>query len=258
MNIGIQPTGLSFPELRGMLTFIRYPAFVEVKIDGELNEYSTNRIGEGHLVNKSGKTRNNCPITDDLKQYDIDVIGELYYPPGKAGDLYKLLANNQSDQLQFAIFDILRFEGTDMKPLDFMTRREKLIEIVKPTAHVRLVPTEMVNSPAEITEYFTNTVKQGYEGIVVKNIDERYITGPCAWVKLKDKKTVDVPVVNISTNQERIDIKINKRWVGVKVVDKDKKTLNIGDIVEIEHQGQLSGGGLRHPVFKRKRLDKTP
>ena len=40
------------------------------------------------------------------------------------------------------------------------------------------------------------------------------------------------------------------RGVGVKVCNKDKALLKVGDDVKIEHQGVLSNGGLRHPVFK--------
>ena len=39
------------------------------------------------------------------------------------------------------------------------------------------------------------------------------------------------------------------RVVGVKLVDKYKSRVKIGDVVTIEHQGILSGGGLRHPVY---------
>ena len=41
-----------YPELRGSIEAIRYPSFVEPKIDGELNWYR-----DGYLFNKSGKVR---------------------------------------------------------------------------------------------------------------------------------------------------------------------------------------------------------
>ncbi|MDD5496765.1 MAG: hypothetical protein PHP46_06705, partial [Candidatus Omnitrophica bacterium] len=60
--------------------------------------------------------------------------------------------------------------------------------------------------------------------------------------------------------QERIEVLVhngaNSKPVGVKVMNKVKATLKVGDIVEIEHQGILSQGGLRHPVFVRLREDK--
>jgi hypothetical protein len=77
---------------------------------------------------------------------------------------------------------------------------------------------------------------------------------------MKAKRTADLEVVSISDTQERIEVAVpvtpeKDLFVkcGVKVCDKKKKTLALGDIVEIEYQVQLPSGSLRHPVFIRKR-----
>ena len=71
---------------------------------------------------------------------------------------------------------------------------------------------------------------------------------------MKKKDENGYHIVVIDPTRERIEVRVNSaihsRNVGVKVPNDVKKTLMIGQIARIEHQGILSGGGLRHPVFK--------
>ena len=86
---------------------------------------------------------------------------------------------------------------------------------------------------------------------------ERYQTNS-SWVKIKKKDINIYELVVIEQTRERGEVLVktsmhpNGRPVGVKICNKDKKGLNIGDQVAIEHQGITVNGSLRHPVFKGK------
>ena len=244
----------AFPELRGDIRSMRYPAYVEAKCDGELNWFKPDKES---LINKSGKIRYSFPITKELSHIKHKLLGELYWGDGKAGALYEFLKHQTDDELKFMVFDV-DIPGT------YFERRMWLIEHISPTPHVRIVDASRVLTKDDIEphyDYYVHNLR--YEGIVVKSGDSRLIMGICPWVKMKNKETSDLPVAYIDPTMERIDVWVQLsddnhigKMCGVKVMNKVKATLKIGDIVEIEHQGILSQGGLRHPVFIRRRDDK--
>ncbi len=246
----------AFPELRGDIRAIRYPAWVEAKIDGEMNWFIPGSKFP-YLINKSGKIRHSFPITKELSRINKRLLGELHWADGKAAALYEFLKHQTDDELNFTVFDV------DM-PLPYLERRLWLIENIMPAPHVRLVNASRIMSKDEIRlhyEHYVNALH--YEGIVVKSGDSRFIMGVSPWVKIKKKETSDLPVAYIDPTMERIDVWVQLsddnhigKMCGVKVMNKVKATLKVGDIVEVEHQGILSQGGLRHPVFIRRRDDK--
>ena len=261
----------AFPELRGRLSQIRYPAYVEAKIDGEMNWYvpmAPDMFLPGtedapYLINKSGKMRMDFPVVDELPQIGPKLLGELYWDAGKAGDLYEFLKHQTDDELKYCVFDV-------NMPGPYTHRREWLKKNIKTTPHVTVASAIEVYSKRDAVWNYHNLINEGYEGVVVKNADSRFTMGPCGWVKLKKKDTTNYIVNAIDPDRERIEILVptvdgdNRKsifshglggWfvpVGVKVSDKDKADLKVGDIVTIEHQGVLSNGGLRHPIFKGK------
>ena len=67
------------------------------------------------------------------------------------------------------------------------------------------------------------------------------------WVKLKHRRTADCKIHAIDPILERMDIEFRNRTVGCKLPHKYKSGVSVGDVVEIEHMGVLTGDGLRHP-----------
>jgi ATP-dependent DNA ligase len=237
---------IGFPELRGSLAALKYPVFVEPKLDGELNMWDGT-----HLINKYGRLRNDFPAVNNLPN-NCCIIGELYVGEGKAGALYELLSQKESDTLNFTAFDILSKNGISLTALALVERREELLD----TGAI-VIPALMAHNKEEVMEHYKLFVAMGYEGAVAKSIYGAYIEGPCAWVKLKHKDRNNLIVCQVSPTQERIEVIHGNVGVGVKCCNKDKVNIKVGDTVEIEHQGVLASGSLRHPVFIR-RVNGTP
>jgi hypothetical protein len=253
-----------FPELKGKIETIRYPVYVEPKIDGITNwlylpslcDPAIDDIEGPYLINGNGKILSELPITREMEMTHSPhrFLGELHCGDGKAGDFYKIKGASENE-LKFMVYDI------DM-PVTYEERSKWLDGHINDSEHIKLMRQHRCTTRSQVDYYFEEFVKQGYEGIVVKSFDSRLIMGPCPWVKMKHKETLDLKVFNISKTQERIEVlvpRINETGsfiCGVKVSNKVKATLKVGDIVEIEHMGRIDGGNLRSPVFKRLREDK--
>ncbi len=238
-----------FPELRGDLKAMRYPAYCEPKLDGEMNWYiRDSSYPTGALLNKSGKVRLGFPIISELQSIGkVRLLGELHWGDGRAGDLYEFLKHQDDDELRFTVFDV------DI-PSGYKGRHEWLRLHIMPSAHVSIADSYLAHDQTQVNYYYKDCIKRGYEGIVVKSADSRLIMGPCSWVKIKHRETITCIILKIDYNRERIEVMGDPEMksIGVKVPNKVKTTLKVGDLVEIEHMGVLSQGGLRHPCYIRK------
>ena len=240
-----------YPELRGREATLRYPAWAEPKLDGEFNWLIKDSDG-CYTVNKRGLRRSECPATQCFEAnpnvYSVQLIGELYWPPGHNGALYDLLRHQKDDGLVFKPFDIVELNGVSLTKHMLKDRIDIMFN------RLNIVPEgKIVKSHEHMQQFFNKQLSLGYEGIVVKNLDSNLVFGPCSWVKLKKKDQNDYPIVYIDPTLERIEVLVKtdttSKNVGVKVPNKAKFKLQKGDIARIEHQGILSTGGLRHPVY---------
>ena len=247
---------IGFPELRGSLAAVRYPAFVEPKYDGELNLWSSK-----YLVNKYGTVRKDTKLG---LPPNMSLLGELFYGEGKSGALYELLKHKKDDSLSFIAFDMLWLDGYgDIRNMPLVDRRELMFLKGVPF----IIAAKVANSETEVMEIYQRYLDQGMEGVVVKSLDSPFIEGPCSWVKLKHRDRNNLLVNKIDPTKERIEVLspvpngsnpnaiFNDGlggWfvpVGLKVSNKDKANLKEMDTVTVEHQGRLPSGSLRHPVY---------
>lgn len=255
------------PELRGSLAGMRYPAFCEVKLDGEFNfiQYNGTDI---RTVNKYGTQKTSFPelqqmfyALDGNKVKSAILLCELYWDQGKAGDLYKLLSHKIDNNVHIHVFDVLEKNGHSVSHLPLIDRKEMLWEMVGPWQ----IRDTIVHNVQEIEACYNSVVSKGYEGIVVKSLDSPLILGPCSWVKIKYKDRTDYKVNLVEKDKERIEVLVPYRKgyppgqmtdhikVGVKASNRYKKYIREGDIVTVEHQGVLESGSLRHPVLIPKK-----
>lgn len=243
------------PKIRGSMEIISYPCIVEPKYDGEWNNFVTiNR--QSYLVNKYGRVRTG-KLVDELEQmfnpgkHTLMLIGELYYGEGKKGDLYKLNANKNSDDLSYVPFDIVYYYEKDLKQLPLVQRKEILAEF--PGA----IRTFMAHNKRQVEMIYEELIREGYEGVVVKNMNSILSVTP-EWVKIKEKDTNILPISYIDPYRERIVVKrtavtetgVKEVEVSLKCPTSVKAALKVGDLVKIEHLGVTKSGSLRNAIFK--------
>lgn len=253
---------IPYPELRGSLASMRYPAFIEVKKDGEF-AYVHVEKRRTFTVNKEGKIRQSFNYLDSIElavykagYKSATFLAELTMLDGKSGSFYDLLKNKENNELKLWVFDILQANYQDLRSYSLIDRREKLAEILKGIEN----PVRLVHDREGVESAFQSIVSMGYEGIVVKSLTGKLVLDSCDWVKVKYKDRTDYKVNLVDNTQERIEIlaplpgqkTIHLNGfvkVGVKASNKYKKHIKVGDMVTIEHQGVLASGSLRHPVL---------
>jgi DNA ligase-1 len=99
-------------------------------------------------------------------------------------------------------FDVLQADGRDF--LDVPLReRAAAMEALRPPELV--VPRVVAESAEAVDAAFTGWVTEGFEGVVVKNLDAPYAAGrrDSAWVKLKPRHTFDLVVVAVEWGHGR-------------------------------------------------------
>jgi ATP-dependent DNA ligase len=266
-----------FPELRGKLSAVRWPALSEIKYDGEYNiiVYTDEKdVVTCTAINKYGKARTHFPAIDTIaaecRANDVSeavFLAELYTDEGKMGALYDLLGRKEDNNLKVSVFDAsrIRFKSEYAQEFEDINVQHPLIQRLETYMHIlpsQRTQLKIVMNKDEAEAHFKEITTQGYEGTVVKPLDSPLVMGPCPWVKMKYKDQSDYEVAEIDPVKERIEVLVpnpnepdpmmSAVNVGVKVMNADKATLNVGDLVTIEHQGVLDSGSLRHPVFKGK------
>lgn len=99
-------------------------------------------------------------------------------------------------------FDVLHLDGTDLIDTPAGERLETLERAVPPSA---VVPRLVSGNPGEVADFFAETVAQGHEGLVVKDLDAPYEAGRrgAAWVKIKPRHTLDLVVLAVEQGSGR-------------------------------------------------------
>jgi ATP-dependent DNA ligase len=226
-------------KLRGSIESIIYPAWAEIKYDGEFNLLISDEKGK-RLVNKGGLIRTDCSFLIDFPCGSYTLWGELVYKNGKNNDLYELLKHRyDQDVLDYKPFDITQKDDLFLFNHSFIDRLEIRSEFLPVAGRV-------VENEQEMRSFFEAVTSWGYEGIVVKNMDSR-ISPVLSWTKVKyeDRTLGAVVALGILTCDVAID--------GGKVVTVVKhKNYSVGDVVEVTHNGFTESGSLRNPRFQAK------
>lgn len=94
---------------------------------------------------------------------------------------------------QLVAFDLLALEGEDVRGLPFSERRAHLATLLKTLGE----PWHLTPSTTDETEarrWFTEFESSGCDGIMAKPLDQAYIHGKRAIIKIKHRRTVDCVV----------------------------------------------------------------
>ena len=265
MQVGkINNKTINFPQLRGSLAGVRYPALAELKYDGEFN-YIIFKNSDTYTINKYGTMRRDFPhlnlVKKKLESNSVSsavLVCEVYWNEGKLGALYDLLSKKKDDAIKLCIFDVIELNNDNVRNHTLLDRKELLHDV----GLKRWLPKcWVVEDKADVDIRFQGATLEGYEGIVVKDFDTHFVNGPCSWVKIKYKDRSDYQVSLVEHIKERIEVQVpvtkpnQPQWItlGVKAPNRYKAHIKVGDMVTVEHQGVLASGSLRHPVLIAKK-----
>jgi ATP-dependent DNA ligase len=169
------------------------------------------------------------------------------------------------------LFDVLQVDNRDLRPKPLTERKKVLREILKGTGLE--VPYTLARTAEKITALRDATVKEGREGVVVKNPQSTY-GQPNSWLKLKRFDTVDCFVIGYVETAEMKRTGLARSWsvavyddngqvvdignVGSTVEKVDPRKVKKGTVVEVRFQEVTRDRKLRAPFILRIRHDKTP
>lgn len=169
------------------------------------------------------------------------------------------------------LFDVLRIDERDVRPLVLKERKKILKEILQGTDLE--VPFTLARSSEEITAQREEFVQKGREGVVVKNPSSTY-GQPNSWLKLKRYDTIDCFVMDYEETPDMKKTGIPRSWyvgvydaagqrvnlgkVGSFVEKVDPRQVRIGSVIEVRFQEVTDDMKLRAPFILKVRHDKIP
>jgi DNA ligase-1 len=241
---------------------------------------------KGGMVNKA----DNVPhivmeaqllLSGTILDGEVDVPGNkrnFKMVQGVMGSLPERAIQLQEENVKliYKVFDILEFQGENLRDKPFITRR-KLLEQCISVGQFKYI--EVVEQYTDKRELYNQEIEDGAEGIMLKNLNSIYQEDKSpakTWYKVKDKATYDgiVKGYTLGTGKYKDTVGALKvfQYVGEELVQtaevsgmsdekrkEFKERLDRGEtfIVEFEGYGLFLDTHLyRHPTYKRERLDK--
>jgi DNA ligase-1 len=208
VGVGVQPMlAASAPDPGAAAGRTGLPALVDAKLDGV--RVQVHRRGDEVRV----FTRSLDDITERLPEVvavarglaadPLVLDGEvLALRPDGAPEAFQVVASRTMSgadgaataaPLRVFFFDLLHADGRDLLDLPLTVRLAAMAELLPAELQV---PRRRCTTPEEVAEAFADAVGQGFEGIVVKDLDAPYAAGrrDAAWVKVKPRHTFDLVV----------------------------------------------------------------
>lgn len=93
--------------------------------------------------------------------------------------------------IKFNVFDIMLKNGKSLVDNPYHKRRDVLAKTVKSGKLIEVVDFQETDSPEKISELMRKELGEGLEGIIVKKVNAKYISGRTGfrWVKMKEKES---------------------------------------------------------------------
>jgi DNA ligase-1 len=245
---------------------VTYPCYVQPKLDG-MRSLATEDDG---FMSRTGKAIDTLGhiVLADLEDTILD--GELYAHGVSFQENMKLIKKYRpylTEQVKYHVYDMV----IDAPFHDRHTMLLALVERMQ-NPNIRVVPTYIVNTEAEMKEYHAQFVSQGYEGTMIRHSHEGYTVNKRSSQLLKYKDFIDeVYTVNeVWPSEARPDQGVIECVTsegitftcGMKFSHFDRKMIltmkeeYIGQKAEIRFFEYTDGGLPRFPVCVGFRLDK--
>lgn len=272
-------------------------AVMEAKLDG--HRFIATIEAEGRVrmfarsgVDKSGK----CPNIEDALHYlppgtvlDGEIVS-LSQEGGHWGSVQTVMgaSSKVTDKLTYVVFDILAFDGADIRNHPLRERRQLLEGIFLAFSSLRGC-VQLIQQTPYTPEAVNDLMANGWEGAIIKDPAGRYQSGKRAQIKVKAVDTLDVVVMGATDGKGALEGLVGAlifgqyterpygatpgahptlvalgKCSGMTMAQRREFTMQhkrgelVGTVIEVQHMGVMETGGWRHPQFKRLRIDKAP
>ncbi len=136
-------------------------------------------------------------IADHLKQLNLDAVfdGEIVILDEKGISHFQFLQNNQSENnVYYYVFDLLYFQGKDLRKTPLIERKSLLKNILKKTKSSHIRYADHIEQYG--VEFLKQCDKKGCEGIIGKKKQSTYLEGERSknWVKIKTEKRQEMVI----------------------------------------------------------------
>jgi bifunctional non-homologous end joining protein LigD len=179
----------------------------EVKWDGYRALAFLNK-GEVELLSRNNKSFNEkfYPIYDLLKTYEMNAVfdGEILVLNDKGISNFGDLQNWRSEadgELVFYVFDIIWYDGKDLKELPLHQRQEILAKVL-PDNDDRIRLSKVFDASG--IDFYRAAERMGLEGIIAKKKDSTYSANfrSKEWLKIKVHKRQEVIIAGYTKNED--------------------------------------------------------
>lgn len=266
------------------VTQLKYPAQVQPKLDGYRCVYM-DRL----LWSRSGKPFGNKGLLayfdrlESVGDYVLD--GELYIHGISFQNLTKVLNAENAPipaGLKYVVYDCVpnkdwKHQGCKLPYSSRLTLlRSILNDKVADYSKIIDISSDVVADASELIKLYKDYIKQGYEGVMIKDSNglyqwKRVSLRSAEMVKLKPFKTIDVKIEGIYEGEGEFTGKAggvnithasNAVCVGSGFDIATRESLfkdpskYIGKTIEVQYFEETEEGSLRFPTFKRFRPEK--
>lgn len=214
----------------------------EIKWDGYRAVAFQNK-GKLELKSRNENSYNEkfYPIYNALKELKLNAVldGEIIVVNNKGTADFSALQNWKSEadgDLMYYVFDILWFQGYDLKNLPLTARKQILEKVILDHPLIRI--SKHFNTSG--TEFLAAAVKMELEGVIAKHKDSTYETNHRSgnWLKIKANKRQEVVIGGFTKNDDTSK-PFSSLLVGVYDKDKFVYTGKIGTGFTVKQQKEL-------------------
>lgn len=243
---------------------LKYPCYVQPKLDG-IRCLGRKENGVVTLYSRQGKVLNLIPhINEQLDSFLAEgdcTDGEIYV---HGWDFQKIVSavkktSENTPLLQYHIYDL------PMPDVSFNTRFSPHIQAILVGESIHVVDTVRVPTQQDLHNYEESCVSKGYEGIMGRNEDSKYLFGYRSTDLLKIKRFTDseYEIVNVTEGtsvEEGLAIFVCKTASGLqfsvrpmgthgerKIMFNNKESF-IGKLLTVKYQELTNDGIPRFPV----------
>jgi DNA ligase-1 len=156
----------------------------------------------------------------DAEGFILDGEGLWVAPDGRPYSFQDSMSkpDGAGPPLSAFFFDILHLDGQDLIDEPLARRREALESLLPTRARVAAIVT---SDPDEAETFFDEAVAAGFEGVVVKDLDQPYEAGRrgSGWLKVKPTHTLDLVVLAAEWGSGRREGWLSNLHLGARAGD---------------------------------------